>query len=146
MMLICRLHYKKLIIKVDCEWDEWIIGECSKTCGGGFWNNFRDKNRIYRKDFKKFEEISPYNCGFNKIACFSSYRKMNLFTHMTFGSLICVISQIWLLDNRHKIKYEYGTCHKSYANSVIHGKIKEIYCSLFQHQAMEISESEKSSI
>ena len=43
MMLICRLHYKELIIKVDCEWDEWIIGECSKTCGGGMRNNYRDK-------------------------------------------------------------------------------------------------------
>ena len=21
--------------KVNCEWNDWVIGECSKTCGGG---------------------------------------------------------------------------------------------------------------
>ena len=26
---------------VDCEWDAWIIGECSQTCGGGFRTNTR---------------------------------------------------------------------------------------------------------
>ena len=26
---------------VDCEWDEWMIGECSKTCGGGLLTKSR---------------------------------------------------------------------------------------------------------
>ena len=26
---------------VDCEWDDWIIGECSKTCGGGLMTKTR---------------------------------------------------------------------------------------------------------
>ena len=28
---------------VNCIWDEWIIGDCSKTCGGGERINTRDK-------------------------------------------------------------------------------------------------------
>ena len=28
---------------VDCEWDDWRIGECSKTCGGGERTNIRNK-------------------------------------------------------------------------------------------------------
>ena len=28
---------------MDCEWDVWIIGECSKTCGVGERTNTRDK-------------------------------------------------------------------------------------------------------
>ena len=30
---IFSLHY--LNILVDCEWDVWVIGECSKTCSNG---------------------------------------------------------------------------------------------------------------
>ena len=28
---------------VDCEWAQWVLGECSKTCGGGERTNLRDK-------------------------------------------------------------------------------------------------------
>ena len=28
---------------IDCEWNEWQIGECSKTCGGGTRSNNRTK-------------------------------------------------------------------------------------------------------
>ena len=28
---------------VDCEWEEWKVGECSKTCGGGHRTNTRSK-------------------------------------------------------------------------------------------------------
>ena len=31
------------MIAVDCEWDEWNVGECSKACGGGERTNTRDK-------------------------------------------------------------------------------------------------------
>ena len=27
--------------KVDCEWDEWAVGACSKSCGGGTRTNKR---------------------------------------------------------------------------------------------------------
>ena len=29
---------------VDCEWNEWIIGTCSSSCGGGTRTNTRSKN------------------------------------------------------------------------------------------------------
>ena len=30
-----------LFITVDCEWEDWQIGGCSKTCGGGTRTNTR---------------------------------------------------------------------------------------------------------
>lgn len=32
-----------MVFIVDCEWADWDIGECSKTCGGGKRINTRDK-------------------------------------------------------------------------------------------------------
>ena len=29
---------------VDCKWNDWIIGECSKPCGGGISIDVRTKN------------------------------------------------------------------------------------------------------
>ena len=29
---------------VDCEWEKWNVGECSKTCGGGNRTNTREIN------------------------------------------------------------------------------------------------------
>ena len=29
------------LLAVDCEWDEWQTGLCSKTCGGGLQTNTR---------------------------------------------------------------------------------------------------------
>ena len=26
---------------VQCEWDDWVVGECSKTCGGGMQTQTR---------------------------------------------------------------------------------------------------------
>ena len=31
------------LLKVDCEWSEWSIGECSVSCGGGTRIDTRDK-------------------------------------------------------------------------------------------------------
>ena len=31
------------ILAVHCEWDEWILGECSATCGAGTRTNTRVK-------------------------------------------------------------------------------------------------------
>ena len=32
-----------IISAIHCEWDAWIVGECSKTCGTGIRNNTRSK-------------------------------------------------------------------------------------------------------
>ena len=29
---------------VDCKWNDWVIGECTKSCGGGVRINVRTKN------------------------------------------------------------------------------------------------------
>ena len=36
------------MILVNCEWDEWKIGECDKTCGGGV----QTKTRIQKSEAK----------------------------------------------------------------------------------------------
>ena len=33
-----------LKLAVDCEWNDWIVGECSKTCGDGTRTKDRTKN------------------------------------------------------------------------------------------------------
>ena len=35
-------------ILVDCEWDEWQVGECDKVCGGGLLT----KTRVSKMDEK----------------------------------------------------------------------------------------------
>ena len=34
MTLIVHRKFN-FIISVNCEWDEWVIGQCSRECGGG---------------------------------------------------------------------------------------------------------------
>ena len=33
-MILCNYSIHTITI-VHCEWNDWIIGECSKSCGGG---------------------------------------------------------------------------------------------------------------
>ena len=30
---------------VDGGWNDWVVGPCSKTCGGGMWNITRECNK-----------------------------------------------------------------------------------------------------
>ena len=38
-------HFSVFLIYdiVDCEWDDWTIGNCSSSCGGGTRTNTRSK-------------------------------------------------------------------------------------------------------
>ena len=38
----CR-NLTKIYYLVDCEWGDWVVGECSITCGGGTRSNTRDR-------------------------------------------------------------------------------------------------------
>ena len=38
-----KLNYLDIIPPVHCEWNDWQLGECSKTCGGGTRINSRTK-------------------------------------------------------------------------------------------------------
>ena len=35
--------YYIMFVKVDCAWDEWLVGECSTSCGEGIRSNSRVK-------------------------------------------------------------------------------------------------------
>ena len=38
-----NVHQALFYAIVHCEWDDWIIGACSSSCGGGFRTNTRSK-------------------------------------------------------------------------------------------------------
>ena len=38
----CLAIFKQLLSIVNCEWTDWVISECSKTCGGGKRTKARD--------------------------------------------------------------------------------------------------------
>ena len=40
---LCFSQIEKNSTQVDCQWGNWIHGECSKTCGGGVQTNQREK-------------------------------------------------------------------------------------------------------
>ena len=48
-----KSKYLTLFSIVQCEWNDWQIGPCSKTCGGGTRINHRTK---------KIEEANGGNC------------------------------------------------------------------------------------
>ena len=54
---------------VDCEWDEWRIGECSKTCGGGERINIRNKKIEAINGGKECSGTSNLTDSCNKIEC-----------------------------------------------------------------------------
>lgn len=43
---------------IDCQWDEWNVGQCSKTCGGGTRKNTRNKI-VYEKNGGTCSDSSP---------------------------------------------------------------------------------------
>ena len=63
-----------LFCEVDCEWGEWELGDCSKSCGGGIRLNYREKtvHEMFGgkcEGYPTFEEhCSPQNCpGITKL-------------------------------------------------------------------------------
>ena len=39
-----NVHQALIYAIVHCEWDDWIIGTCSSSCGGGTRHNTRSRN------------------------------------------------------------------------------------------------------
>ena len=50
---------------VDCQWGNWIHGECSKTCGGGVQTNHREKitEELFGGDPCQGEETEEMECN-----------------------------------------------------------------------------------
>ena len=38
-----QFKYLNLVTPVDCQWNDWQIGKCSKSCGGGTRTKTRTK-------------------------------------------------------------------------------------------------------
>ena len=63
-----RLKYSCLVPPVDCEWNDWLTGECSQTCGGGLRINTRTKKTeesnggVCEGEATMQEECSTHNC------------------------------------------------------------------------------------
>ena len=58
---------------VDCKWNDWIIGGCTKSCGGGIRTNTRTKNATSAHGGKECDGVSfaeercnEQNCPGNK--------------------------------------------------------------------------------
>ena len=43
MQILIVSHRKRNFSAIHCEWDEWVIGECSDSYGTGTRTNTRDK-------------------------------------------------------------------------------------------------------
>ena len=55
--------------RIDCEWDDWRIGECSKTCGGGERINIRNKKSEATNGGKECSGTSTLTVLCNKNEC-----------------------------------------------------------------------------
>ena len=70
-------EYKFVSFVVHCEWGEWKIGECNKSCGGGFRINTRTvESKDSREECAGSSTISE-SCNVQecpgKIFCISNY-------------------------------------------------------------------------
>ena len=43
VVAICLIVTFYILCIVDCKWGDWVIDECSKTCGGGVQIDSREK-------------------------------------------------------------------------------------------------------
>ena len=41
MIFVIVIYHKFIFLEVDCVWDEWVVGDCSKSCGGGLLTKTR---------------------------------------------------------------------------------------------------------
>ena len=70
--LVLKYKHLNLVPGVDCEWNDWTIGDCSRTCAGGLRTNSRTKKReeingtdevgICEGDTTMEEECNTQNC------------------------------------------------------------------------------------
>ena len=54
---------------VDCEWDDWTIGNCSSSCGGGTRTNTRSKKINAKHGGKECDEPTSIDESCNVQEC-----------------------------------------------------------------------------
>ena len=54
---------------IDCQWDNWRYGECSKTCGGGTQTNIRNKKTIATNGGKECVGKATNTTKCNELPC-----------------------------------------------------------------------------
>ena len=70
----------------DCEWNEWQIGKCSKTCGGGTRSNYRTKKvEEMHGGFCEGESTGSESCFTQD--CPGSISDFNIFTFITISEI-----------------------------------------------------------
>ena len=61
-----------------CEWDEWIIGACSSSCGGGMRNNTRSKKASAEHEGNECDGVTSIMESCNVQEC-PGYKLFNAF-------------------------------------------------------------------
>ena len=69
---------------VDCEWGEWSIGECSKTCGTGMRENVREQKVIAEFGGKECSGPESVTEACNVLEC-----PGNTFQLITISAYVC---------------------------------------------------------
>ena len=42
MIFVLLIYHKLIFFEVDCLWNEWVVRDCSKSCGGGLTTKTRE--------------------------------------------------------------------------------------------------------
>ena len=97
-----------IIAAIHCEWDEWSVGECSKTCGTGTRNNFRTKLVVEEHggtctgEPSEIEECNTQGCP-GMLSISETNRELHLTTRKHFYSCLVPEIDIQLCKNGNKI-------------------------------------------
>ena len=79
LCLLFSISIYFLLQQVDCDWDEWQPGICSKECGGGMRTNKRDKIQAELYGGKPCEGNTTFEEECNAQECPGKPKKIEIF-------------------------------------------------------------------
>ena len=65
----CIIPFLLFLLVVDCQWNKWKLGDCSKTCGGGIRTNTRTKKVLSAHGGDDCDGLASVNENCNVQAC-----------------------------------------------------------------------------